>query len=103
MLDLHISFANLLVWVFVGGVAGWLASLLVRGNGLGLLGDIVVGVLGALFGGLVLSRLLPSLYSSTGGFTGFNLGSLLVAFIGAVLLLVIVRVFSSRHAPSSTR
>ncbi len=103
MVDLHISFANLLIWVIVGGVAGWLASLVVRGNGLGLLGDIVVGVLGALFGGLVLSRLFPALYNYTGGFTGFNLGSLLVAFIGAVLLLVIVRVFSSRRASSSTR
>jgi uncharacterized membrane protein YeaQ/YmgE (transglycosylase-associated protein family) len=103
MVDLHISFTNLLVWVVVGGVAGWLASLVVRGNGLGLLGDIVVGVLGALFGGLVLSRLLPTVYNYTGGFTGFNLGSLLVAFIGAVLLLLVVRVFTSRHTPSSTR
>jgi uncharacterized membrane protein YeaQ/YmgE (transglycosylase-associated protein family) len=81
---------------------GWRVSSC-AGGGLGLLGDIVVDVLGALCGGLVLSRLLPTVYDYTGGFTGFNLGSLLVALIGAVLLLVIVRVFSSRRAPSSTR
>jgi uncharacterized membrane protein YeaQ/YmgE (transglycosylase-associated protein family) len=84
----------LLAWVIVGGIAGWLASLVVRGTGLGLLGDIIVGVIGAFLGGFLLSLLLPGTFS----FSGFNLGSLLIAFIGAVLLLLIVRAVNGRQA-----
>jgi len=81
---------NILAWIIVGGIAGWLASLLVRGAGLGVIGDIIVGIVGALIGGFVLSLLLPGTF----GFTGFNLGSLVVAFIGAVILLFIIKLFT---------
>jgi uncharacterized membrane protein YeaQ/YmgE (transglycosylase-associated protein family) len=87
---------NILAWLIVGGIAGWLASLVVRGGGLGVVGDVLVGIVGALLGGVVLALLLPG----TVGFTGFNLGSLLVAFIGAVLLLVIVKLFTGSRAVS---
>lgn len=102
MLNLNISFANLVMWIIVGGVAGWLASLAVRGGGLGLLGDIAVGIIGAFLGGLVLSRLLPGVYAITGGFSGFTLGSLIVAFVGAVILLLVVRLFTARRLHSTT-
>jgi uncharacterized membrane protein YeaQ/YmgE (transglycosylase-associated protein family) len=102
MVDLHLSFGDILVWIIVGGVAGWLASTVVRGTGLGLLGDIVVGILGAILGGFVLSRVLPTVFNFTGGFTGFNLGSLIVAFIGSVVLLLVVRLFTSRRTQTST-
>jgi len=92
MLNLNISFATFLVWMLVGGVAGWLASLVVRGTGLGLLGDIVVGILGAFLGGLVLAVLRPGTLADT----GLTFGSLIVAFVGAVILLLVVRVFSGR-------
>jgi uncharacterized membrane protein YeaQ/YmgE (transglycosylase-associated protein family) len=86
---------NLLVWVIVGGIAGWLASLVVRGGGMGIIGDVIVGIVGALIGGFVLSLLLPGTF----GLTGFNFGSLVVAFIGAVILLFVVRLFTrSRSA-----
>jgi len=87
---------NILAWLIVGGIAGWLASLVVRGGGLGVVGDVLVGIVGALLGGFVLALLAPG----TVGFTGFNLGSLLVAFIGAVLLLVIVKLFTGSRAVS---
>jgi uncharacterized membrane protein YeaQ/YmgE (transglycosylase-associated protein family) len=87
---------NILAWLIVGGIAGWLASLVVRGGGLGVVGDVIVGIVGALLGGVVLSLLAPG----TVGFTGFNLGSLLVAFIGAVILLFIVKLFTGRRAVS---
>jgi uncharacterized membrane protein YeaQ/YmgE (transglycosylase-associated protein family) len=92
MLNLNSSLATFLVWMFVGGVAGWLASLVVRGTGVGLLGDIVVGILGAFLGGLVLALLQPG----TLGVTGPTFGSLIVVFVGAVILLLVVRVFSGR-------
>ena len=93
---IHAMLINLLVWIIVGGIAGWLASLVVRGGGMGIVGDIVVGVVGALIGGFVLSLLLPGTF----GITGFNLGSLVVAFIGAVILLFIVKLFTGRRAVS---
>jgi uncharacterized membrane protein YeaQ/YmgE (transglycosylase-associated protein family) len=87
---------NLLVWIIVGGIAGWLASLVVQGGGMGVVGDVIVGIVGALIGGFVLSLLLPGTF----GLDGFNLGSLIVAFIGAVTLLLIVRLFTGRRAVS---
>lgn len=74
------------IWlILVGLIAGWLAGVLVKGGGFGVLGDIVVGILGALFGGFLFS----SLGLSAGG--GF-LGSIFVATIGAIVLIVLLRI-----------
>ena len=75
----------LLIWVIVGAVAGWLAGLVVRGFGFGLLGNIVVGILGAVLGGWLFGAI---------GFSFFPgiLNAILTAFIGAVILLLIIRV-----------
>ena len=79
---------NLLAWIIVGGIAGWLASMVMKTNSRqGCLMDIVVGILGGFIGGWVLSQL-----GSGGEVTGLNLGSILVAFIGAVILLALLRV-----------
>lgn len=73
-----------LVWlVLVGLIAGWLAGVLVRGGGFGIVGDIVVGILGALIGGRLFGGLWP---------TGGLLGSIVVATAGAVILIVVLRV-----------
>ena len=75
---------NLLWFLIVGLIAGWLAGLLVKGGGFGLVGDLVVGVIGAFVGGF--------LFSSLGVSAGGGLiGSIIVATIGAVVLLFIVR------------
>jgi uncharacterized membrane protein YeaQ/YmgE (transglycosylase-associated protein family) len=81
------AFVNILVWIIVGGIAGWLASLVVQGTGLGVIGDIIVGIVGALIGGFVVSLILPGTFN----FDGFNIGSLIIAFIGAVILLLILK------------
>jgi len=74
-----------LIWfIMVGLAAGWLAGQLMKGGGFGVVGDIVVGVIGALLGG-VLFRTLG--VSAGGGL----LGSLIVATIGAVILLFLLR------------
>ena len=75
---------SLLVCLLVGIVAGWLAGKLVRGGGFGLIGDLVVGVIGAFVGGF----LFNSLGVSSGG--GL-LGSIVVATVGAVVLLMLIR------------
>ena len=75
---------SLLWFLVVGLVAGWLAGVLVKGGGFGVIGDLVVGVIGAFLGGWLFS----TLGASAGG--GL-LGSIIVATIGAVVLLFIVR------------
>jgi uncharacterized membrane protein YeaQ/YmgE (transglycosylase-associated protein family) len=82
----------LLAWIVIGGLAGWLASTLVRGGGLGLIGDIVVGIVGAFIGGLIVGLVGGS------GFTGFNFWSFIVALLGAVVLLLIVRMVRGTSA-----
>ncbi len=77
---------SILVWLFVGLIAGWLAGVVMRGGGYGLLGDIVVGILGAFVGGFLAAVLFGGDY-----ITGFNLGTILVAFIGSVILIAILR------------
>lgn len=81
---------SLVLWLIVGGVAGALAGYVVRGIGFGILGNIVVGIIGAFVGGF--------LFNSFGaaGVTGFNLWSVFVAFIGAVVLLFIAGLVSGR-------
>ncbi|MCL4247510.1 MAG: GlsB/YeaQ/YmgE family stress response membrane protein [Anaerolineae bacterium] len=78
---------NIIVWIIIGAVAGWLASIVMKTNASqGLLMDIIVGIVGGLIGGFVLN------FIGVGGeVTGLNLGSLLVAFIGAVILLALLR------------
>lgn len=82
-----------LSWIVVGLIAGAVASRLVRGRGLGCLLDIVVGVIGAFLGGFVVS-----LFVGPGTTYGF-FGSLLVAILGAVILLGFIRLL----APSRPR
>jgi uncharacterized membrane protein YeaQ/YmgE (transglycosylase-associated protein family) len=78
---------NILVWIIIGAIAGWLASIVMRTNrSQGLLADIVVGIIGGLIGGFVLNAL-----GVGGAVTGLNLGSVLTAFIGAVILLALLR------------
>lgn len=79
---------NILVWIIIGAIAGWLASIVMKTNARqGLLADIVVGIIGGFIGGWLLNLL-----GIGGEVTGLNLGSLLTAFIGAVVLLAILRV-----------
>ncbi len=77
---------GLLIFLLVGLIAGWLASQLVRGGGFGLVGDLVVGVIGAFIAGYLFPRLGISLGAGI-------LGAIISAAIGAIILLVILRAF----------
>ena len=83
---MNMSSQGLLVVLFVGLVAGWLAGQIVRGTGFGVIGDVIVGILGAFIG----SWLLPQMGIHLG--TGV-LSAIVNATIGAILLLLIVRLF----------
>jgi uncharacterized membrane protein YeaQ/YmgE (transglycosylase-associated protein family) len=77
---------GLLSWIVIGLIAGFLASLIVRGGGFGIIWDIITGVLGALLGGWISAKFLH-----IGSVTGINLISILIATLGAVVLLIIFR------------
>jgi len=80
---------GIIAWLIIGCIAGWLASVLVSGSGYGVLLDIVVGIAGAFIGGW----LSGALHISLGG--GW-IGSIITAFIGAVILLFVIRLFRRR-------
>jgi uncharacterized membrane protein YeaQ/YmgE (transglycosylase-associated protein family) len=77
---------SILIWAFIGLVAGWLASAVV-GGGYGVLGDIVIGIVGAFIGGLIFNAL-----HIASPFAGI-VGTIFVAFIGAIALLWLLRLF----------
>jgi uncharacterized membrane protein YeaQ/YmgE (transglycosylase-associated protein family) len=84
---------TILAWLVVGLIAGFLAKYVVPGEGPGgIVGDIIVGLVGALIGGWVFNQFNHS------GVTGLNLPSILVAFVGAVILLFILRALTRRRA-----
>ncbi|WP_394175487.1 GlsB/YeaQ/YmgE family stress response membrane protein [Thalassotalea litorea] len=74
---------SLIIFLIIGGVAGWLAGLLMKGGGFGIIGNIIVGIIGAVIGGYVFGLLGIS--------AGGILGSIITATVGAAILLFIVK------------
>ena len=75
---------GILIWIVFGALVGWVASMVMGGGG-GVLSDIIIGIVGALIGGFVMSLF------GENGISGFNLYSFLVALLGACILIAIVR------------
>ena len=79
---------NFLIWIIVGGVIGWLASLVMKTDGQqGLFLNVIVGIVGAMVGGWLIS---PLVGVGTINQDNFSLGALVVSFIGAAILLAVV-------------
>ena len=77
---------SIIAWIVLGALAGWIASLIMGTNSQqGCLTDIIVGIVGAFIGGFVMN------FFGGGGVTGFNIPSIIVAVIGAVILLAVVK------------
>ena len=81
---MEIDLQSLIVWLLIGAIAGWLAGQIMKGGGFGLVGDIIVGIVGAFIAGVLFPRL---------GFVFGNplVGSIIAAVVGACLLLFILR------------
>ena len=83
---------TIIAWIVLGLVAGWLAGMIMRGGGYGLIGDIILGILGAIIGGW-----LWGVVTHDDVMLGFNLPSLLIAVLGAVVLIAVSRLFTNRR------
>jgi len=83
---------GLLTWLIVGVIVGWLAGIVIKGSGFGLIGNIVVGVIGALIGGW----LAGAVFNIHNPISGFNLTTFTVALLGAVIVLHIARLLRFR-------
>ena len=83
---------SIIVWIVIGGLAGWVAGMIMKTDG-SLVKNIVTGIVGALIGGFIMS------FFGAEGFTGFNLWSFVVALLGAIVLIAVINLFTSRkHA-----
>lgn len=80
---------NILLWIVFGGLAGWIGSLIVAGSGLGLLGNILVGIAGAFIGGFIADR-VGIAEQSPGADRPTSIASFVWAVVGAVVLLVLL-------------
>jgi uncharacterized membrane protein YeaQ/YmgE (transglycosylase-associated protein family) len=85
---------GILSWILLGLVAGWLAGMLMRGGGYGILGDIILGIVGALVGGFISGALFGIDVS------GFNFTSVVVATLGAVIVIAIARALTPARHPT---
>jgi uncharacterized membrane protein YeaQ/YmgE (transglycosylase-associated protein family) len=81
---------HFLVYLFIGGLAGWITGQLAKGSGYGCIGDIVVGIIGGLVGGLMFQFIG---WRFNGGFCG----SLFTSVIGALVLIGVLRLLTSRR------
>ena len=83
---------NIIAWIIFGAIAGWIASIIMRTNGeQGPVLNIIVGIFGAVIGGFIMNKL------GNNGVTGFNIYSLVVAIVGAIVLIAIVKALRGRH------
>jgi uncharacterized membrane protein YeaQ/YmgE (transglycosylase-associated protein family) len=82
---------SIIAWIILGLIAGWIASKIMHGSGSGLVTNLILGIVGAFVGGILFSAVGGS------GVTGFNLWSLVVAVIGAVVVLWIYSVVAGRR------
>ena len=83
---------GILSWIIVGLIAGWLAGMVMKGGGYGIVGDIVIGIVGALVGGFLASQL----FGIPNAVNGIDITSIVVAFLGAVLAIAVIRALPGR-------
>jgi uncharacterized membrane protein YeaQ/YmgE (transglycosylase-associated protein family) len=84
---------SIIAWIVLGLIAGWLAGTIMRGSGYGIIGDIVLGIIGAIIGGWITGAVL-----GRDMVNGFNIETLIVAVIGAIVLIAISRLFTGSRA-----
>lgn len=88
---------SLIAWIIVGGIAGWLASLIMKTDDqMGCVTNIIVGMVGSIIGGAIVVFLNTGSLDFTTAFNNLNVTSILVSTLGAIVLLAVVRFFQGR-------
>jgi len=85
--SLEVLVLGILTWLIIGAIAGWLAGQVTKGRGFGLIGNMIIGIIGALVGGW----LAGTVFNISNAISGFNLTTIIVAFLGAVVVLYVAR------------
>jgi len=78
---------DILSWIVIGLIAGWLASRILKGGGFGVIGDTIIGVVGALVGGFIAGQVFKIPHA----ISGFNLETLVVAFLGSIVVIFVLQ------------
>ncbi len=78
---------GILSWIIVGWIGGWLAGVVMRGSGYGIVGDIILGIIGALISGF----LAAAFFGTHDAVSGFNLPTIAAAFLGALVTVAVIR------------
>ncbi len=84
---------GLIAWIVVGLIAGWLAGMVMKGSGFGIIGDLILGIIGALLGGFLASAVL----NIPNPLTGINPTTILTAVVGAIIVVAIMRLLPRRR------
>lgn len=88
-----------LIWIIVGGIAGWVASKIMSTDAsMGITANVIVGMIGSLIGGTLWTWITSGDFSLINGFTGLNLGSLIVSILGSVILIWLIKLFNRSSA-----
>ncbi len=99
LVDVGFDIRDLIIWTLVGIVAGFLASRTMFGKGMGVVLDAVVGIAGAVTGGLIAQALgVQITIAGAGGLTSLYLDRIMIAFVGAILVLLVVRVIGNTRS-----
>jgi uncharacterized membrane protein YeaQ/YmgE (transglycosylase-associated protein family) len=91
--------AQVITWMFIGAIAGFLAGMIVRGRRFGLLTSVIIGLVGALIGSIIFTVLRIQLPDALNPEISIHLSDILVSFIGAVIVLLIAGVVYRRQGP----
>jgi uncharacterized membrane protein YeaQ/YmgE (transglycosylase-associated protein family) len=83
---------GLLSWIVIGMIGGWLAGLIIKGSGRGFGGDILLGIIGALVGGFIAG----AIFEIPQPLSGFNFTTIVMAFLGTMIIVTLIRALSSR-------
>lgn len=83
---------SIVAWLLVGLIAGWLTGLVMKGSGYGVVMDIIIGIVGGLVGGFLGS----ALFGISDPLNGFNIGTIIIAFLGGVVLVALIRALPGR-------
>src|SRR5260221_10650418 len=97
MVTLSFNLGQLLTWIIIGAIAGWLAGLVLRGRHMGTLWNIIIGLIGAIVGGILFNLLKIPIPAALNASIELKLADIIIAFVGAIVVLLIASLIYRRR------